>query len=75
MKYSVYVAFNLHGLIPWNGSGPSPPNGAKYSGWLIFHQGDLFMMPSGVKDFLFVFKGGATDGDSVEFAFSNWSRS
>jgi hypothetical protein len=75
MKYSVYVGLNLHGLIPWNGSGPSPPGGATYNGWLIFHQGDLFMMPSGVKDFLFVFKGGATDGDSVEFAFSNWSRS
>ena len=74
MKYSAYVGFNLHGLIPWNGSGPSPPNGATFNGWLIFHQGDLFMMPSGVKQFLFVFKGGATDGDSTEFAFSNWSR-
>jgi len=75
MKYSVYVAFNMDGMMPWNGSGASPPNGATYNGWLIFHQGDLFVMPSGVKDFLFVFKGGATDGDCVEFAFSNWSRS
>jgi hypothetical protein len=32
------------------------------------------MMPPGVKQFLFVFKGGATDGDSVELAFSNWTR-
>jgi hypothetical protein len=74
IKYSVYVGFNVHGLIPWNGS-VSPPNGAAYNGWLIFHQGDLFLMPSDVKDFLFVFKGGATDSDSVEFTFSNWSRS
>jgi hypothetical protein len=74
MKYSVFVSFNAQGLIPWNGSGPSPPGGATYSGWLIFHQGDLFMMPSGVKQFLFVFKGGATTDDSAVFAFSDWSR-
>jgi hypothetical protein len=80
MKYSVYTNPQMHGLMPANfdergfrflGSN----GGISYSGWLIFHQGDLFMMPSGVKQFLFVFKGGATAGDSVMLAFSNWSRS
>jgi hypothetical protein len=74
MKYSVYVSFNMPVMMPWNGSGASPPNGATFNGWVIFHQGDLFMIPSGVKDFLFVFKGGEAVGDSAEFAFSNWSR-
>jgi hypothetical protein len=84
MKYSVSVG-DAHGLMPANfhdvpseapATASSPPltHGVTFSGWLIFHQGDLFMMPSGVKNFLFVFKGGATAGDSVEFAFSNWSR-
>jgi hypothetical protein len=77
MKYSVYVSSMMHGLFPANFSAFQPSGGdlTIFSGWLIFHQGDLFMMPSGVKQFLFVFKGGATAGDSVVFAFSNWSRS
>ena len=87
MKYSVYVSSMMHGLFPANFSafqpvsspamnGVIPPGGDRFtnSGWLVFHQGDLFMMPSGVKQFLFVFKGGATDGDSVVLAFSNWWR-
>jgi len=77
MKYSVYASSKMHGLFPANFSAFQPVGGDLFifSGWLIFHQDDLFMMPSGVKNFLFVFKGGATDGDNVEFAFSNWSRS
>jgi hypothetical protein len=88
MKYSAYVSSMIHGLAPANFpafqpvsspamNGGIPPGGDLFtnSGWLVFHQGDLFMMPSGVKQFLFVFKGGATAGNSVEFAFSNWSRS
>jgi hypothetical protein len=85
MKYSVSVGDSPHGLMPANfhdvpseapATASSPPlnHGVTFSGWLIFHQGDLFMMPSGVKNFLFVFKGGATDGDSVVLAFTNWSR-
>jgi hypothetical protein len=79
MKYSVYASVNVHGLMPANfderGFRSLGSNGGiTYSGWLIFHEGDLFMMPSGVKHFLFVFKGGATPDDSVVFAFSNWSR-
>ena len=86
MGYSVSVGDAPHGLIPANfhdvpseapatASSGFLTHGVTFSGWLIFHQGDLFMMPSGVKNFLFVFKGGATDGDSVVLAFSNWSRS
>ena len=37
--------------------------------------GDLFMMPSGVKSFLFVFKGGGAGDDRAVFAFAHWSRS
>jgi hypothetical protein len=86
MKYSVSVGDAPYGLMPANfhdvpseapATASSPPltHGVTFSGWLIFHQGDLFMMPSGVKNFLFVFKGGESDGDSVVLAFSNWSRS
>ena len=86
MGYSVSVGDAPHGLIqanfhdvpseaPATASSGFLTHGVTFSGWLIFHQGDLFMMPSGVKNFLFVFKGGATDGDSVVLAFSNWSRS
>jgi hypothetical protein len=79
MRYSVYAGVNVHGLMPSNfderGFRSLGSTGdITYSGWLIFHEGDLFMMPSGVKHFLFVFKGGATAGDSVELAFSNRSR-
>jgi hypothetical protein len=85
MGYSASVGDASRGLMPANvhdvpsdapATVSSPPitHGVTFSGWLIFHRGDLFMMPSGVKQFLFVFKGGATDGDSAEFAFSNWSR-
>jgi hypothetical protein len=81
MKYSAYVGSMMHGLYPANFSPFQPlpvgrQGGALFinSGWLIFHQGDLFMMPTGVKQFLFVFKGGKIDGDSVELAFTNWSR-
>ena len=80
MKYSVYAGITVHGLMPANfderGFRSLGFTGdVTYSGWLVFHEGDLFMMPLGVKHFLFAFKGGETDGDSVEFAFSNWSRS
>jgi hypothetical protein len=81
MKYSVYFRNGTYipGFMPGilnNEGGPSSPSGGSTdSGWLVFHEGDLFMIPSGVKHFLFVFKGGATDGDSVVLAFSNWSRS
>jgi hypothetical protein len=79
MKYSVSAGFNVHGLMPANFDergfrGLSSNGDITYSGWLIFHEGDLFMMPSGVKHFLFVFKGGVTAGDCVELAFSDWSR-
>jgi hypothetical protein len=84
MRYSVSVG-EAHGLMPANfhdvpseapATASSPPltHGVTFSGWLIFHQGDLFIMPSSVKNFFFVFKGGATDGDSVVLAFTNWSR-
>jgi hypothetical protein len=80
MKYSVFVSSNVHGLMPANFeergfNGLVVSGGTTLSGWLSFHEGDLFMMPSGVKHFLFVFKGGVTAGNSAEFAFSNWSRS
>ncbi len=81
MKYSVYFRNGTYipGFMPGilnNEGGPSSPSGGSTdSGWLLFHEGDLFMIPSGVKHFLFVFKGGAADGDSVVLAFSNWSRS
>jgi len=86
MKYSVSVDGTAHGLMPARVSdvprtapatanGSFPGYGITFSGWVMFHQGDLFVMPPGVKHILFVFKGGATDGDSAEFAFSNWSRS
>jgi hypothetical protein len=80
MRYSVLAGFNVHGLMPANFDergfrGLSSNGDITYSGWLIFHEGDLFIMPAAVKHFLFVFKGGATDGDNVELAFSNWSRS
>ena len=45
------------------------------SGWLEFHQGDVFMMPTGVRDFRFVFKGGETADNCAELAFDHWSRS
>jgi len=86
MKYSVSVGDSSHGLMPANfhdvpseapATASSPPltHGVTFSGWLIFHQGDLFMMPSGVRQFLFVFRGGETNGDSVVLEFSNRSRS
>jgi hypothetical protein len=80
MKYSVLVSSSAHGLMPGNfddrGFNSLTTSGsASLSGWLSFHQGDLFMMPQGVKQFLFVFKAGAIAGDSVELEFSNWSRS
>lgn len=81
MKYSVYFRNGTYipGFMPGilnNEGGPSSPSGGSTdSGWLIFHEGDLFMMPSGVKSFLFVFKAGATERDSVALSFSNWSRS
>jgi hypothetical protein len=79
MKYSVYVNDSMHGLMPAIFSefqrGLISAGGTTYSGWLIFHQGDLFVMPPGVKHFLFVFEGGANAGDRVELAFSHWSRS
>ena len=80
MKYSVYFRKGTYipGFMPGilnNEGGPSSPSGGSTdSGWLIFHEGDLFMMPSGVKHFLFVFKGSAATDDSAVFAFSNWSR-
>jgi hypothetical protein len=80
MKYSAYSnsKSHLHGLMPASLDdlrGLTLTGGSTYSGWLIFHEGTLFIMPTGVKQFLFVFKGGATADDSVALAFSNWSRS
>jgi hypothetical protein len=86
MGYSVSVGDAPHGLMPANfhdvpseapatASSGFLTHGVTFSGWLIFHQGDLFMMPKGTKTFLFVFKGDETDGDSVVLVFSNWSRS
>jgi hypothetical protein len=78
IKYSVAVNAQVHGFMPALSDEQRSiflTGGTTFSGWLSFHQGDLFMMPSGVKRFLFVFKGGATPDDTVEFAFSNWSRS
>jgi hypothetical protein len=79
MKYSAYSNSknHLHGLLPASlddERGLSLTGGSTYSGWLIFHEGDLFIIPPNVKQFLFVFKGGGTAGDSVVLAFSNWSR-
>jgi hypothetical protein len=77
MKYSVLLGGAAPGLLPANFEqyGLVKTGRAVVSGWLVFHEGDLFMMPLSVKHFLFVFKGGATYDNSVEFAFSNWSRS
>jgi hypothetical protein len=77
MRYSVYASENVHGFMPSNFdergfNGLSMGGGITFSGWLIFHEGDLFIMPSGVKHFLFVFKGGANTGNGAEFAFSSW---
>lgn len=80
MKYSVLVSSNAHGLMPGNSDARgfnslTVSGSASISGWLSFHEGDLFMMPQGVKQFLFIFKAGAGAGDSVELEFSDWSRS
>jgi hypothetical protein len=82
MKYSIYTSSQMRGIMPALSdegrariSKDDPNLSLTSDGWLIFHEGDLFMMPSGVKRFLFVFKGGATADDSIVLAFSNWSRS
>jgi hypothetical protein len=78
MRYAVYAGGELHGLAPANfddgRSFLSTGSFSKFVGWKIFHEGDLFMMPSGVNNFLFVFRGGATYDDGVVLKFSSRSR-